>query len=61
MAPEKIVLRFSADTADKPIIYHLAKEYDLIANILKASINPIKKELWFWNLQVNDTKKGLII
>lgn len=43
MAPEKIVLRFSADTADKPIIYHLAKEYDLIANILKASINPHKE------------------
>lgn len=40
MAPERIVLRFSADTVKKPIIYSLAKEYDLVANILKASINP---------------------
>ncbi len=40
MAPEKIVLRFSAETADKPIIYRLVKDYDLIINILKASINP---------------------
>lgn len=43
MAPEKIVLRFNADTSDKPIIYHLAKDYDLIINILKASINPHKE------------------
>lgn len=43
MAPEKIVLRFSAETADKPIIYHLVKDYDLIINIVKASINPHKE------------------
>lgn len=43
MAPEKIVLRFGAKTADKPIIYHLAKDYDLIINIVKASINSNKE------------------
>ena len=43
MAPQKIVLRFSADNADQPIIYHLVKDYDLIINILKASINPHKE------------------
>lgn len=43
MAPEKIVLRFGADTADKPIIYRLVKDYDLIVNIVKASINPHKE------------------
>ena len=43
MAPEKIVLRFGAETSDKPIIYHLAKDYDLIINIVKASINPHKE------------------
>ncbi|HHZ17608.1 MAG TPA: 4Fe-4S binding protein [Peptococcaceae bacterium] len=40
MAPEKIILRFTAETVKKPIIYTLAKEYDLVANIVKASINP---------------------
>jgi ferredoxin len=43
MAPERIVLRYSNDTADKPIIYKLVKDYDLIVNILKASINPHKE------------------
>ncbi len=43
MAPEKIVLRFGPETADKPIIYHLAKEYNLVINIVKASINPHKE------------------
>ncbi len=43
MAPEKIVLRFGAEKADKPVIYHLAKDYDLIINIVKASINPHKE------------------
>lgn len=43
MAPEKIVLRFGRETADQPIIYHLAKDYDLIINIVKASINPHKE------------------
>lgn len=43
MAPEKIVLRFSAETADQPIIYHLVKDYDLVINILKATINPHKE------------------
>lgn len=43
MAPEKIVLRFGPEKADKPIIYHLAKDYNLVINIVKASINPHKE------------------
>lgn len=43
MAPEKIVLRFAADTADQPIIYRLVKDYDLVVNITKAAINPHKE------------------
>ena len=43
MAPAKIVLRFSADRSDKPVIYKLVKDYDLEVNILKASINPNKE------------------
>ncbi|HBQ28625.1 MAG TPA: (Fe-S)-binding protein [Desulfotomaculum sp.] len=43
MAPKKVVLRFSTDIADKPIIYRLVKDYDLIINILKANVNPQKE------------------
>lgn len=43
MAPEKIVLRFGTETSDKPIIYRLVKDYDLIVNIVKASINTHKE------------------
>lgn len=43
MSCGKIILRFSADTSDKPVIYHLVKDYDLIVNIIKARINPERK------------------
>ncbi|MEW6572514.1 MAG: NIL domain-containing protein [Bacillota bacterium] len=43
MAPSKVVLRFPAAIADKPIIFHLVKDYDLMINILKANINPHKE------------------
>lgn len=43
MAPEKIVLRFTAETAEEPVIYRLVKDYDLVVNITKASINPHKE------------------
>lgn len=40
MESHKIVLRFTSETSDQPIIYHLVKDYDLVVNILKAQINP---------------------
>lgn len=43
MAPKRTFLRFSADISDKPIIYRLVKDYDLIINILKANVNPQKE------------------
>jgi len=43
MASARIVLRFSADKSEQPIIYRLVKDYDLVINILKASINPHKE------------------
>jgi len=35
---KKVILRFTAETVEKPIVYTLAKEYDLISNILRAEI-----------------------
>jgi len=37
---QKIVLRFTKKTWDKPIVYKLAKEFDLVFNILKALVYP---------------------
>lgn len=36
----KIVLRFPHALVDKPIVYHLIKDFDLSFNILKANITP---------------------
>jgi NAD-dependent dihydropyrimidine dehydrogenase PreA subunit len=40
MYSKKIVLRYTADVADKPIVCCLAKDYGLTFNILKARILP---------------------
>jgi len=36
----KVVLHFPKDLIDQPIIYRLAREYDLMFNILQARITP---------------------
>ena len=40
MASRKIVLIFPKEKIDKPIVYRLIKDYNLVFNILKASITP---------------------
>jgi ferredoxin len=40
MYSKKVVIRYSPDIVDQPIIYQLVKKYDLIFNILKARILP---------------------
>jgi len=37
---KKVVLHFPRSLVDQPIIYHLVKDYNLMFNILKASITP---------------------
>ena len=36
----RVVLHFPKRMVDKPILYHLTKDFDLEFNILKASIAP---------------------
>jgi len=43
LAAKKIILHFGKDISDKPIIYHLAKDYGLVFNIIKANVNPSKE------------------
>jgi len=37
---KRVVLRFKKSTVDKPVVYRLAKDFDLIFNILRASVSP---------------------
>lgn len=37
---KRMVVRFKRNTVDKPIVYRLAKDYDLVFNILRANVLP---------------------
>ena len=37
---KRVVLHFPARRVDQPVIYKLVKDYDLVLNVLKASIMP---------------------
>ncbi|MEI6153307.1 MAG: NIL domain-containing protein [Deltaproteobacteria bacterium] len=37
---KRIIVRFKRKTIDKPIVYRLAKDYDLIFTILRANVSP---------------------
>ncbi|MFH0774324.1 MAG: NIL domain-containing protein [bacterium] len=37
---KRVVLTFLKETVEKPITYHLIKEYDLMVNILSAKVEP---------------------
>lgn len=37
---KRILIRFTKNTIDKPIVYRLAKDYNLIFNILRANVLP---------------------
>ncbi len=59
MSPKKIILGFSADTSDKPIIYHLVKDYDLIVNIIKGRINPDREGTLILELTGANYQQGI--
>src|SRR5690554_1186237 len=40
MAKKRVVLSFPSELTEKPLTYHLVKDYDLEINILKAKITP---------------------
>ncbi|MCX6012068.1 MAG: 4Fe-4S dicluster domain-containing protein [Chloroflexi bacterium] len=45
MASKRVVLRFPRHLVDQPIIYKLVKDYNLVFNILKASVGPKEEGL----------------
>ena len=56
-----IVLNFTAATWDKPIVYRLIKDYDLIFNIIKAEVYPEKESLLVLEItgKEDDFNKGI--
>jgi L-aspartate semialdehyde sulfurtransferase ferredoxin len=37
---KRIILRFKRNTIDKPVVYRLVRDFDLIFNILRANVSP---------------------
>jgi ferredoxin len=40
MITKKMLLQFPKEEVEKPIVYHLVKDYDLVINIFRAKITP---------------------
>ncbi len=61
MYSRMLVLRFSKDIVDKPIISNLVRDYNLTFNILKAQIFPRKEGMLVMELSGNrrDFDKGI--
>jgi L-aspartate semialdehyde sulfurtransferase ferredoxin len=51
-----LVLRFSKDVAQKPVVYHLTKDFDLVFNILNATILPGKEGVMV--MELSGSKKN---
>jgi len=54
MITRRIVLRFPKEVAGKPIVYKLAKDYDLEFNIMKADVSPEKEGTLVLEVQGED-------
>lgn len=61
MLSKRVVLHFSADISNQPVVYRLVRQFDLEFNILKANIDYKKEGLLILELKGEDEnfKKGL--
>jgi ferredoxin len=59
MPTKKIFLRFGKDIADRPIIYRLARDYNLIINILKANVDQNKEGTMVLEITGDQCELGL--
>jgi ferredoxin len=58
---KRMILRFKRNTIDKPVVYKLVKEYDLIFNILRANITPKAESMMVMEIEgaQKDFEKGI--
>lgn len=61
MMKKGLFLKFSPDIVEKPIVYRLVKDFNLIFNILKATITPGKEGIMILELmgENENLEKGL--
>lgn len=57
MAKRRIVLTFPKDQVERPIIYRLSKDYDLVMNILRAQVMP--KEVGRLVMELTGSREGI--
>ncbi len=57
MYKKGLVLRFPSHIVDQPIVYRLVKDYNLVFNILKATITPGKEGIMI--LELSGDKESL--
>ena len=57
MITKKLLLYFPTSETDKPIVYHLVKDYDLIINIYRAKVTP--EEYGYLALEVSGTEENI--
>lgn len=58
MKKKRIVLHFPPKLIDKPITYHLVKDFNLVFNILQAKIMPNEEGLMVMELSGDDKNYG---
>lgn len=51
---KRIILRFKRSTINKPIVYRLIKDYDLIFNILRAHVSPKAESMLVMEIEGTD-------
>jgi L-aspartate semialdehyde sulfurtransferase ferredoxin len=58
---KRMILRFKRNTIDKPIVYRLVKDYNLIFNILRANISPKAESIMVMEIEgaKEDFKRGV--
>ena len=57
MITKKVYLYFPKSETDKPIVYQLIKEYNLVVNIYRAKVTP--EEEGYLSLEITGTEKDV--
>ena len=57
----RIILRFKKNMIDKPVVYKLVKDFNLIFNILRANISPKAESMMVMEIEGSEQnfKKGI--
>ena len=51
---KRVILRFKRNTIDKPVVYRLAKDFDLVFNILRANVSPKAESMMVMEIEGSD-------